>query len=66
VEPEQQVLDAVGSGRIEEVARLWVRGNSIPWARLATGRAARRMGGLPTYPFARERYWIKSSGPSAQ
>ena len=65
-EPEPRILDAVGSGRLEEVARLWVRGNSIPWARLAAGRAARRMGGLPTYPFARERYWIKSSGPPAR
>ncbi|CAG7645219.1 SDR family NAD(P)-dependent oxidoreductase [Actinacidiphila bryophytorum] len=35
----------------------WVRGVPVDWAALREGPAPRRMS-LPTYPFARDRYWI--------
>ncbi|MBU6399737.1 MAG: SDR family NAD(P)-dependent oxidoreductase, partial [Verrucomicrobia bacterium] len=41
----------------EKLGRLWVDGAAVDWASLYTGREMRRVS-LPTYPFARERYWI--------
>nr|QEO74705.1 phosphopantetheine-binding domain-containing pro [uncultured bacterium] len=38
-------------------AARWVRGEPIDWKIVRPGPAQRRHG-LPTYPFARERYWI--------
>src|SRR5262249_10761330 len=40
--------------------RLWVRGLTVDWEALYAN-APRRMLSLPTYPFARERYWIDAS-----
>nr|WP_260115445.1 SDR family NAD(P)-dependent oxidoreductase [Paenibacillus sp. YPD9-1] len=39
---------------------LWVKGLSIDWNRLYPGTKPRRIS-LPTYPFAKERYWIPES-----
>jgi polyketide synthase PksJ/polyketide synthase PksN len=46
-------------GRHETLVEFWAKGLSVDWTRLAPsgGRAGRRIG-LPTYPFAQERYWI--------
>lgn len=41
-------------GRISD---LWVKGVRIDWSRLYGNVQPRRIP-LPTYPFARERYWI--------
>ncbi|EDM81217.1 non-ribosomal peptide synthase/polyketide synthase Ta1 [Plesiocystis pacifica SIR-1] len=38
-------------------ARWWLVGGEVDWARGASTPGPRRMS-LPTYPFARERYWI--------
>ena len=42
-----------------KVLELWVRGVEVEWGRLYGERKPRRMS-LPTYPFARERYWIEA------
>nr|AAR19304.1 putative type I polyketide synthase [symbiont bacterium of Paederus fuscipes] len=39
------------------LAKAWVEGASVDWP-VPTGTQARRLHGLPVYPFARERYWI--------
>ncbi|WP_372156758.1 SDR family NAD(P)-dependent oxidoreductase [Xanthomonas campestris pv. fici] len=53
--------DKVGSApRPEELAARWVAGGVIDWAALSAG-SRRRLHGLPTYPFARERYWLPES-----
>lgn len=39
---------------------LWVRGLDVDWRRLYGDQKPRRIS-LPTYPFARERYWIPES-----
>ncbi|MEW9702993.1 polyketide synthase dehydratase domain-containing protein, partial [Paenibacillus sp. SI8] len=39
---------------------LWVKGLSLDWNRFYPGIQPRRIS-LPTYPFARERYWIPES-----
>ncbi|MDX8047241.1 SDR family NAD(P)-dependent oxidoreductase [Gracilibacillus sp. S3-1-1] len=43
----------------EKLARLWLSGLEIDWNLLHTENNRRRLP-LPTYPFARERYWIPS------
>ncbi|MFF8597099.1 SDR family NAD(P)-dependent oxidoreductase [Streptomyces sp. NPDC015220] len=47
----------------ERVLEAWVRGVRIDWTSLRDGPAPRRMS-LPTYPFARDRYWIAADADS--
>jgi acyl transferase domain-containing protein len=39
------------------LARMWVRGGAVDWARVFHGTGARRLK-LPTYAFQRERFWL--------
>lgn len=50
------------SANLSELISLWVKGHDIDWARLYGESPPRRIC-LPTYPFAKERYWIDT--PSA-
>ncbi|WP_369751182.1 SDR family NAD(P)-dependent oxidoreductase [Brevibacillus sp. BC25] len=52
-----QVLLAENS--LEKLALHWTQGGKIPWESLHPQE--RRMLSLPTYPFARERYWLTTS-----
>ena len=40
---------------------LWVKGMSVDWTKLYRKAKLRRLS-LPTYPFAKERYWIPETG----
>ncbi|WP_437627952.1 amino acid adenylation domain-containing protein [Sorangium sp. So ce1151] len=51
------VAQWIGKGRLQQVARLWVAGAEIDWEALPRPFVCRRIS-LPTYPFARERYWL--------
>jgi acyl transferase domain-containing protein/acyl carrier protein/SAM-dependent methyltransferase len=42
---------------LEKLALYWTQGGKIPWQSLYRERAVRKLS-LPTYPFARERYWF--------
>ncbi|MEO8378059.1 MAG: SDR family NAD(P)-dependent oxidoreductase, partial [Acidobacteriota bacterium] len=54
----QQTLAQWLAGRkLSKLADLWAKGLDVDWSQLYTGAVPRRMS-LPTYPFARERYWI--------
>jgi acyl transferase domain-containing protein/cyclopropane fatty-acyl-phospholipid synthase-like methyltransferase/acyl carrier protein len=54
----------LAKGKLAKVAQLWVEGADVPWSLLHAGAVRRRVG-LPTYPFARERYWVPiHSAPS--
>ena len=44
-------------GKYDKLLKLWVKGMDVDWERLYSGSKPRRIS-LPTYPFARERYWI--------
>ncbi|WND33027.1 SDR family NAD(P)-dependent oxidoreductase [Streptomyces sp. BB1-1-1] len=53
-----RVLELARSGDLGKAAALWVRGTDIDWSALHAGAPWRRVAGLPTYPFARERHWL--------
>ena len=54
-----QTIDAwVAKGKYGKLLELWVKGLSFDWRRLY-GEARPRRISLPTYPFARERYWAE-------
>ncbi|WP_437627949.1 SDR family NAD(P)-dependent oxidoreductase [Sorangium sp. So ce1151] len=61
---EQESLPALAEGgRLDRIAALWVAGADIDWKALFPERRARRVP-LPTYPFARERYWLADLDPA--
>ncbi len=46
-----------GQRHLQKLAELWSKGFEIDWTRLYQEEKPRRMS-LPTYPFAKDRYWI--------
>jgi len=48
----------VEQGKYGKLLELWVKGLSFDWERLY-GEARPRRISLPTYPFAKERYWVE-------
>src|SRR5262249_47990049 len=59
------VADLLHNRALTELARLWVAGLEIDWRPLYDAEQPARLS-LPTYPFARERYWLpqRSADPS--
>jgi polyketide synthase PksN len=53
----------LGEHSLAELASMWVAGAEVDWESLYPGAVPSRIG-LPTYPFARERCWIKNSPAS--
>ncbi|RSZ60405.1 SDR family NAD(P)-dependent oxidoreductase [Massilia atriviolacea] len=51
-------------GDLDSVADAWVRGADVDWHALHPQGQRRRIS-LPSYPFARERYWIAAAGKTA-
>ncbi|MEA2465645.1 MAG: polyketide synthase PksN, partial [Acidobacteriota bacterium] len=49
-----------GEQSLAELASRWVAGEGVDWESLYAGNAPRRIP-LPTYPFARERYWVSDT-----
>ncbi|SFJ92545.1 type I polyketide synthase, partial [Thermoflavimicrobium dichotomicum] len=43
--------------KLKKVAELWVKGLSVDWHQIY-GKSKPRRISLPTYPFAKERYWL--------
>jgi acyl transferase domain-containing protein/acyl carrier protein len=64
-EAEEFLKVVVAERRFYKLAQLWVSGAEIDWRLLYQDRAPRRVS-LPTYPFARERYWITGSDNQVQ
>ncbi|MCG6895376.1 MAG: SDR family NAD(P)-dependent oxidoreductase, partial [Desulfobacteraceae bacterium] len=59
--PNNRDFDAA-AGAAHDLAAQWVAGADIDWKGGARGKAFRRRISLPTYPFARERYWVNDGG----
>ncbi|NQX71854.1 KR domain-containing protein, partial [Paenibacillus alba] len=54
----QEVMDKwLLQKKYSRILGLWVKGGQVEWSKLYGVQKARRIS-LPTYPFARERYWI--------
>jgi polyketide synthase PksN len=61
-------LDAaqwVADGHYGKLLESWVKGLAFDWRKLYGETKPRRIS-LPTYPFAKERYWITSTKPSVE
>ena len=54
----EEVTQAVKTGRLQEIAKMWIRGNTIPWNELHQDKKLFRATQLPTYPFERRKCWI--------
>ena len=50
--------DLVVNGDLEKIARLWILGVEIDWSLLQREITPRRVS-FPTYPFAKEKCWVK-------
>ncbi len=53
----QQMQKSLKSGLWQEIALLWINGVSIPWSYAWDGKAVNKVS-MPTYPFAKNRYWL--------
>ena len=51
---------ATGEQSQIELASMWAAGEEVDWESLYSRKTPRRIS-LPTYPFARERYWVSDS-----
>ena len=61
----QQAIDRwIGNGQFSKLAELWARGIEPDWTRLYPNAKPRQIS-LPTYPFAKERYWIEVTANKA-
>jgi acyl transferase domain-containing protein len=57
----QEVIDKwIARKKLAKLARSWTGGLSVDWHKLY-GEVKPRRVSLPTYPFARERYWIEET-----
>jgi len=52
-----KLAELIQNRRLDRLAEAWIRGADIDWELLHKDANPRRIS-LPTYPFARERYWI--------
>ncbi|GAE05097.1 malonyl CoA-acyl carrier protein transacylase [Paenibacillus sp. JCM 10914] len=59
---EETVSQWIHEGRMSHLAEWWVKGFEIDWNLLYVDNNRPSRTSLPTYPFARERYWIPVTG----
>jgi acyl transferase domain-containing protein/acyl carrier protein len=65
---DSTVVVRIGEGWdrfFEDICQLYVRGVAVDWEAWDRPFGRRRLHGLPTYPFQRERYWLKKTAVSA-
>ncbi|WP_225887712.1 SDR family NAD(P)-dependent oxidoreductase [Myxococcus xanthus] len=56
-EMQEAVAKWMARGKLSKVLEVWTRGMPVDWAKLHGGAQLRRRS-LPTYPFAKEKYWV--------
>ena len=62
----QEIIEKwIKHGKYSKLLELWVQGIKINWHQLYAAKPPRRIG-LPTYPFARERFWLASQNNQIQ
>lgn len=60
-ERETFVQSLIDQQNLSKLAELWVSGEKVDWRLLHKSGCPKRIS-VPTYPFARERYWIQGAG----
>lgn len=57
----QQIIDKwITENKLSSLTDLWVKGLKLNWYKLYEGEIVNRIP-LPSYPFAKERYWLNTS-----
>ncbi|MCP3682244.1 MAG: SDR family NAD(P)-dependent oxidoreductase, partial [bacterium] len=60
-EDAKEIIDSwIEKRKFSKIAQLWVEGVGIDWKLLYPDHTPSRIS-VPTYPFARERYWVQES-----
>jgi acyl transferase domain-containing protein/enoyl-CoA hydratase/carnithine racemase/acyl carrier protein/NAD(P)-dependent dehydrogenase (short-subunit alcohol dehydrogenase family)/SAM-dependent methyltransferase/ribosomal protein S18 acetylase RimI-like enzyme len=58
----QEIIDKwIAKSKLSSLVDLWVKGLDLDWHKLYTAVKPNRIH-LPSYPFAKERYWVNTSG----
>jgi len=60
LKPDSEINLLLNDHELSKLAEQWVYGQQIDWSKLKTVGQNKRIS-LPTYPFAKERYWFASS-----
>jgi acyl transferase domain-containing protein len=60
-ELQEAIAKWIERGKLAKLADLWVKGLQVDWPALYGSAKPRRIS-LPTYPFAKERYWVPNEG----
>ncbi|MFX8605041.1 hypothetical protein ABTM12_19405, partial [Acinetobacter baumannii] len=58
-ELQEALAKWIARGKLHKLADLWVKGLALDWHALYGAQRPQRLS-LPTYPFARERYWARA------
>jgi len=64
--PDTQTQALSADKVLTELAKQWIQGEAINWLALYQPGQARRLHGLPGYPFAREHYWLPNMDNAAR
>jgi acyl transferase domain-containing protein/enoyl-CoA hydratase/carnithine racemase/acyl carrier protein len=58
-ELEEAVEKWIEKGKLGKVVEMWVKGLEVDWSRVYGEEKPNKIS-LPTYPFAKERYWVEA------
>jgi acyl transferase domain-containing protein len=57
---QKEIQNALKAHLLEEIAEFWIKGANIQWKQLYSDELPNIIS-LPTYPFARQRYWLRET-----
>ncbi|MCW8998166.1 MAG: SDR family NAD(P)-dependent oxidoreductase, partial [Kangiellaceae bacterium] len=61
IKREQKLLgEYIENNELNQIARIWLQGAEVTWEQLYKGSLPSRIS-APSYPFARDRYWLSDS-----
>jgi polyketide synthase PksN len=54
------IKEAIQEKELASIAQLWTKGVAIKWQLLYSSNSSLQRVSLPTYPFAKEKYWVQT------
>ncbi|MFH6942770.1 SDR family NAD(P)-dependent oxidoreductase [Flavobacterium sp. FlaQc-50] len=60
------IKEAIQEKEIASIAQLWTKGVEIKWELLNSGNSPLQRISVPTYPFAKERYWVQTTNTAVK